>query len=503
MTALWIAACLGALVLVEHPLDGVRIGELNPLTGTADVNFRHADMNGDGATDIVLGGSVLFQHAGGFLAPVTLPEGTGASICDLWGNVVYRLDGDTLTVYSWDGDAWRAAQEQPFDVALSFGTSKTQPTAKDDASATSRFERFLTDLDGDGTPEIILPLEQGLAVFADREGRFVEVQRLDVYPPIHIVNSNQAVLWPPAQRRLSFPPRRMSCRYFFVGNELTTLTEQSVAGGSLQHIITTYTLDSANAFAVDVDKTRRLVSGALVPSVQPCRLNADAEIDFAGGDWSYAETNPAPSTMLPRPVFETVASLDGGKSFQSIRSVSFRPRCLFVDFDSDGDLDLIAESMAILESSARESIAQLLTSNTLTHRVSIHTQVDGKFERASAVSGQVTLAFSSRPMPNSPLFRSYLAGQLVDVSGDFNGDGVCDLTVQTAPRQIDVFFADLEKGRFATRPSISTAIASDAYFRVADIDGDGKSDLQVNQMDPLAETPRVVRTTFLTRDVAP
>src|SRR5690606_23525107 len=94
-------------------------------------------------------------------------------------------------------------------------------------------------------------------------------------------------------------------------------------------------------------------SPGLPPHVRPCHLNPDTIQDYAGSRWSLSQ-----SAAIPVPIHESWASLDGGKTFQIERAISFpqfRPHAPFLDFDSDGDLDMIMESTTIFDDGVRET----------------------------------------------------------------------------------------------------------------------------------------------------
>ena len=211
-------------------------------------------------------------------------------------------------------------------------------------------------------------------------------------------------------------------------------------------------------------------------------MNEDGIVDFAGTTRDYAETSP----FIHAPIVETSVTTDGGKTIQRVRTYSFRPRCSFVDFDGDGDLDMITESTGLFEGGVRECVSRLLTQRTVGHEIRVHLQnALGKFPETPDVQTRFTIHLDSVPIRFGNMFDRYWAGQLVDLTGDFDGDGYRDLVVRGRPRRLAVY---LSAGyRIPKKPSVTLRVPEQAGFDVFDIDGDGRSDIVVQWSEESAD----------------
>jgi hypothetical protein len=212
--------------------------------------------------------------------------------------------------------------------------------------------------------------------------------------------------------------------------------------------------------------------------LRPCRLNPDETIDFAGGQWQFASGN-----LLHAPVYEMCVSTDFGQSIQSVRSISYRPSCSFVDFNGDGRLDLVAESSGLFEGGVRETVSRLMTARALKHHIEIHLQDDnGTFPAAPTIRGSFHLTIDQVPARSDERFRRYQASELIDITGDFDGDGIRDAVIHASPREIQVYRGTA--AGFSSRPFLTAAIEPHWRFAVDDIDGDGRSDIVFRWVDP-------------------
>jgi hypothetical protein len=65
------------------------------------------------------------------------------------------------------------------------------------------------------------------------------------------------------------------------------------------------------------------------------------------------------------------------------------------------------------------------------------------------------------------------------MEGDFNGDGAADLLVRRRVDRCEILLSQDRRGRLETRPAVSFAVAGKGICRIADLDGDGRSDILV------------------------
>ena len=111
----------------------------------------------------------------------------------------------------------------------------------------------------------------------------------------------------------------------------------------------------------------------------------------------------------------------------------------------------------------------------------------------------MSIRLEDPPYRNSPLFLRYQTGDLFTIAGDFDGDGNRDLLVQDRPDSLAIH--RFREGRISPEPDIRIDSDADRKFAVADINGDGRSDIIQRWMEnPDADQPE--RTVvFYSREV--
>ena len=479
---------VGGVAFWGQDVDGIRVGPVKPLTGQAGVNYRQDDIDGDGAVDLLFSSGAALQREGGFppQARVYLPQFDGLPIVDVMDGKLYFRLPDRLAVYGWEGQ-WTPFLDQSLEwpAADDLLTWMRMPSAEKRGAV--HWQRFLHDFDEDGVPELVAANATGVYIYSRDGTAYRESAFLPILPPLRLLQGADQPIWPMAARRVAFPARQMSCRLFFEGNGVSVLTREEAGGGALYQR-KTYELDGEAGWAAQPDQPTEATSEVLPPHVRPCRLNDDAVIDYAGGRWQVPDT-----ALLPKLLYETWASLDGGRSFHIRRAPvcnSFRPHCSFVDFDGDGDFDMVTESMGLFEGGVREALNRFLTRKAVDHVVSVYRQARGRFSRAPDLQVRLTIALRQPPVWNGPEFRRYQAAELVNLTGDFNGDGYRDLLVQEYPGRLSVYLA--AGFGFPARPDATVEVLERAHAGVSDVNGDGKSDIVLRWVE-LVEGERVER----------
>ena len=205
---------------------------------------------------------------------------------------------------------------------------------------------------------------------------------------------------------------------------------------------------------------------ALPSYMQPCRLNADETIDYAGGTWDFEQTS-----AIPMPVHTTSVTTGAGAEIQHRRAVFFRPHTLFVDFDGDGDLDMVTEETELYNGGAREIISRLLTARQVKHTVAVFAQdAQGGFDTA-LVRRTFTLNLPQPPFRNDAVFQDYQNAQLINCTGDFNGDGYRDFAVRERSRTLSVYLS--QNKEYGRKPNVVVDVGDgDGYVGLVDVDGD-------------------------------
>ena len=461
-------------------------------------DFLHgaiADLDGDGVLDLVLPNRVYLRRGDGFGPGVNIPPHPAgeAEHVDLLGDTLFLLSTTGLRVVQREGDAWRVDHQEmdPLPEGYAFPPSGLRQWA-----------RFLQDVQGDGMPEILLAGERGLYVYVhDPDGAAPPwkcVMTAPIYPALRLAGAGANALWPPTQRRLDLPTREMTCR-LYIRNDLVTVRTREEQD-DLRVRYRTYAYRIAEGEAGSNALVCRRVSESLSPAmpafVQPCLLAPDAHpTAYAGGRWEWLPHQP-----MPAPVFETVVSTDGGSTFRTVRVRGLRPACSFVDFDGDGYADLVTEQTGLLDGGVRETVSRFLTDATVEHTVQIYRQdpTTRTFASEPTVSERFSIDLGAPPVHGSEMYHRYRSAELLLLNGDINGDGVLDFVVQDRPDRIAIYYgaADgarssagslrslLSFGRTARTPDVVLPILPGRRFSVADVDGDGRSDVIVRWMPP-------------------
>jgi hypothetical protein len=471
MMAFCLSLLLGTLNFEAQELPGVRVGGINPLNGQAHVNFVHADLDANGEPDLILPRYVLFQHDGKFAttATVAYPDLGGSPQLDVWERDVYLQTEERLVILRWVEAEW----EVVLDQALNWPPPQDPETQLLpeylQAPSAVRASRFLHDLDGDGTPEIIVTSIDGLHVYARKEEYALQTV-WDILPPLELAGIPPQRLWPPQDRRLAIPLRQMACRLFIEDQRVSVLTRSEPEPRRCAYQVKEYHVETSEGFPIVL--AGETSTAPLPQHLRPCRLNSDRVVDFAGGDWKISD-----ATVLPRPVYETSATLDGGETLQARRQAGLRPHCSFIDFDGDGDLDMVTEEPDLFDGSLRESVTKFLSRAAVEHQFFLYQQISNRFSETPALRYRVRIDLGEPPFENGPMFQRYQANELINWTGDFNGDDYLDLAVQINAKELAVFLA--AGFSLSKTPDALLPVPYTMPFAVTDVNGDGRDDIIV------------------------
>ncbi len=471
MIALYVSFAFAAQVFERVDMPGLVAGAPNPLNGHRSINAARADVDGDGAIDVLLPTHVYFQRNGEFSLEnaAFLPRYNEQPAGEIHNGELFLLFPDRICAYRWMDGAWKEQFNQ--DISWPGGAIDAAPLAGAETSPEMgvQFTRFLYDIDANGEPEIVLITSEGVHIYARAGNVVFRANTLDVLPPlrIHAARNDHTR----TRSTKGFPARQMACRLIVDGASLLVVTERETALDRLEFAYTRYAISTAGDFALTSEPQSN--SYPAVPSyMQPCRLNADDTTDFAGTSWSLSETSGTPVPLLT-----TSASLDGGVSIATVRSHGFRPQCSFVDVNGDGNLDLVGGSLTTSGRGLHESILQRLTRRSLHYNVEIHLQKNGRFHPAPDIEIPIAIRLDSAPYKDGPQFRRFREGQSFDITGDFDGDGLRDLLVREAVDRAVIYRNEGE--RFSADAVAKIDLDPEAECNPADIDLDGRTDIVV------------------------
>jgi hypothetical protein len=492
---------LGGLAFLEQPIDGLDMtnGEgLDPRR--SEQTWRCADMDGDGAKDILTPGGVAFQRNGVFprTDQTPFPKLGEMPRADVWKNEVIVLLPDRIESLRWSQGEWQRTLSQP----IAWANSELRPS--DEASAPAemqrfQFDRFLHDINDDGKPEIILVSKDGLRVYA-RGSLFYEEKTLwPVFPKMQPLITEQTI-WPANARTVEIPILQGDAEFSLNKRVLTVYTNGKGAfiqtGGTHVFKQIRYNVAQDNSFAISEKPESQRETEPLSAEWSSISLNDDDVIDLVRVRYVGSTSSPYPVSK-----FEVAVSTDGGKTIHTAQCTGAYPSQVIADFNRDGRLDLVTESKQLVEGGIKETLVRGFTRREVDLEVEIRFQdSQGGFPGKPSIRRRFGITLDKPPANLSEMFLQFLDGQFLKLNGDVDGDRLSDAVIHDRPDALSVYRGNatgITNNRIAT-----LSIEPTGTFRVVDIDEDGRDDILVRRAKREHDN-NPESLVYLSRDIQP
>ncbi|HOJ32477.1 MAG TPA: VCBS repeat-containing protein [Candidatus Hydrogenedentes bacterium] len=486
---------LGPLHWEPVDLPGVRLGGVDRLTGKVKTNYRHADLNQDGHPDLVFQDCVLFSNNGGEAKydRAELPATPLPRLVGVFSENVYILHPNGVLVGNYQEQNTLTFHAYQFD-----GGVQTSVNAFLKGVEISQVNDFLLDPDEDGDPEIVV-LDESSIVFLHCNPESHAVSQKASIPldlPPQLVATEPGTIWPDNERKIIFPTLDYSYNFFAQGTKIVLCKREKVNAG-VQYRIQSFELEKAESGKMSVKTGVPQTAGPFPDFVQPCQKSSEGNLAFVGESLVWRSLSP-----IPVPIHEVIMYSGDATPIVRVRNTGLAPHSLMVDMNHDGRMDLITERMLLFEGDVKEIALRVATQRVLEHRVNIHLQRDdGSFDRLPDFSKDFSVNMGVPPIQDSEMFRQYQRAELIKVTGDFTGDGRCDVLVKTSESRLSLY--PFEKSGFPNVPVLEQEFEPGFTFAVDDVDGDGRSDLMLC-WPALSDEPGGEKTqVFVTRDSSP
>jgi len=164
---------------------------------------------------------------------------------------------------------------------------------------------------------------------------------------------------------------------------------------------------------------------------------------------------------------------DGGKTFEGVREAASELVNGFDDLDGDGNLDIATCSSDAFDGGVRETVSRVLTDLEMRKELHIYyREPTGKFPKKPNVAFPFTAKIAIPLIMGGD--RQFPA-DVCSLQGDFDGDEHSDLLVGRNPNELSVHL--FKDGSFGDVPAAIIAVRDEDDCEIADLDGDGRSDV--------------------------
>ncbi len=487
MIRFWtLMAALGSGIIPAHPepvtVDRISYRNLRLYVQGPVPWLTAQDMNGDGLADLVVQNGrsieVYLQDARTGITPtpkavLPLPERTfvydvgvrakGAET----GVVAVHPDG--VEWYGYRNDAFVAPEPWLEFPTLFRGTCTGNPVRAG----------LLFDMEGDGDSDLVLPDRDGFLIFVAGESGFALSQRLAAETSVLLAPYGRSIQ-DPMQASLTLP----SFHFGDVnGDARLDLLLEGFYSFDIYYQDTQGRYDakpsvtvSVNAAGVKKKSGRRYFMYEVPPKVTD--LNADGYVDAVATFPSKGVTGIYLGKAAGSQVFETPD--------QVIRFDGWTLAHVLQDVNGDQRKDLI---LAKMEKVGFWGGLQILITRTIDVDILAYLEApDGRYPESPSFQKtiEVPLILSA-----SHQMLKIETPHLLNFAGDFNRDGRKDMLFKSAPDRLTVNFGTSEGVFTEDDPleiaTVDTSAFSSSQPTVADINGDGLSDLVLYHRDFTSE----------------
>jgi hypothetical protein len=499
MIAAVLLMALHGAVFVEQEYAGPFPSSEPYLDWRDSLGYHICDLDGDGASDILLTTEVVFQRDGAFRNENrhALPELGESAICQVWNRDIYFRTATRLEVIRWEDSAWKRILSQEIDWPTSGDIDTGDGPQEAGRAAVNKFGGYLHDLDGDGNPEIAVPGPDGVHIYR-RTGAFFEPAGvLDIYPPVSLEPQSGVALWPDADRLIQSPYLSRSCSYGFKGDQITVVHRERLSQTQCRYHWARYSIAVQDDHVSVQGPIAEMMSDAVSTlHTDALRLNDD-DLQICRVD-----RRKIYQSSLPMPILEIAVTSVNRKETVTLQMLASVMDPLFVDVNHDGRKDLILQGTGYFDGGLRETVLRATSRRRVDLLVHIHLQTDtNSFSELPDIAHTFVVDLDQPPLRYAAMAHLLYLGLILNLEGDFDGDGFLDAAVHDRPDRVAVFLGSPDG--FMDKPYAVVPASPRSTVQATDIDGDGHSDLIVSHWaeDDSGPMPRDVM--YLLRDSAP
>ena len=210
-------------------------------------------------------------------------------------------------------------------------------------------------------------------------------------------------------------------------------------------------------------------------------LNRDGKVDLIKSVWlrepSFAPGIPSGKVLVRTYIADAQGRIPSEPQ-QVFRKNDWTPVLPVVDVDGDGFLDLV---LGYSKMENPESLRKEITAKQLDYTLRFYFYRPGAgFPKEADCQRDVVIRLNQASLLLGSSPHQYFE-RFVKLDGDFNGDGRKDLLVRDHGDDLSVYFFDSRQQGFSPEPDLRfTCPELIEEWQVADLNGDGVSDLIVN-----------------------